>query len=378
LPLRLTDALLLNFAREYSSLDSLDMTPLRAAPARLNGFGDIHMEDDLGPTTQVLKLPFGLPPKVLLVDDDDLVLARLQDLVAAAGFEVEVALNGAAALDSLQRSFAPVVIMDLKMPDMDGLALCRAIREGAWPGYVYILLLTAQDAEGDILAGLDAGADDYISKKTSSAQLLARLRAGQRILALEQSLKEALAEKRRLTMTDALTGAPNRRYFQRRLSRELERMRRFGGELCVMSLDIDRFKTINDRYGHASGDAVLQEFVRRVDRCLPRNTDWSARMGGEEFVVVLEGTGLAGAGIIAERLREAIAAAPMRTRAGMIDVTVSIGVSALDGAADPRDISVEALMGLADACLYASKEDGRNRVTLPRTHELPRMRSNGA
>ena len=226
-----------------------------------------QMEDDLGPTTQVLRLPFGAPPRVLLVDDDELVLARLQALVAAAGFEVDTALGGASALASLQKNFSPVVIMDLQMPDMDGLALCRTIREGTWPGYVYIVLLTAQDAEDDILAGLDAGADDYMSKKTSTAQLLARLRTGQRILGLEQSLKEALAEKRRLTMTDALTGAPNRRYFQRRLGRELERMRRFGGELCLMALDIDRFKTINDRYGHASGDAALQEFVRRGDRC---------------------------------------------------------------------------------------------------------------
>jgi diguanylate cyclase (GGDEF)-like protein len=267
--------------------------------------------------------------------------------------------------------------MDLQMPDMDGLALCRAIRDGAWPGYVYIVLLTAQDAEDDILAGLDAGADDYMSKKTSTAQLLARLRTAQRILALEQSLKEALAEKRRLTMTDALTGAPNRRYFQRRLSRELERVRRFGGELCILSLDIDRFKQINDRYGHASGDAVLQEFVRRIGQCLPRNTDWCARMGGEEFVVVLEETNLAGAKMIAERLREAIAGAPVRTRAGMISVTVSIGVSGLESATDGREINVESLMQVADACLYASKEDGRNRVTLPRSHALPRRGANG-
>ena len=239
------------------------------------------MESDLGPTTQVMKISLGALPKVLLVDDDDLVLAHLQAVVAQEGFQVCTAPNGAEAIASLQESFAPIVIMDLKMPGMDGLAVCRAIREQAWPVYVYILLLTMQDAEKDILAGLDAGADDYISKRTSSAQLLARLRTAQRILMLEQSLKEALAEKRRLTMTDDLTGAPNRRYFERRLSRELERLRRYGGNLCLMVLDLDRFKLINDRYGHASGDAVLQEFVRRIGQCLPRNTDWCARMGGE-------------------------------------------------------------------------------------------------
>jgi len=323
-----------------------------------------QMEPDLGTTTQVLKLPFAVPPRVLLVDDDELALAALQSLVTAAGLEVATALSGAAALTSLQETFAPIVIMDLKMPDMDGLAVCRTIRQRTWPGYVYIVLLTIQDAEDDVLAGLDAGADDYMSKRMSSAHLLARLRIAQRILALEQSLKDALAEKRRLTMTDPLTGAPNRRYFKRRLSRELERMRRFGGELCLMSLDIDRFKQINDRYGHSSGDAVLQEFVRRMGQCLPRNTDWCARMGGEEFVVVLEGTNLVGAKKVAERLLEAMAAPPMRTQAGMIDVTVSIGVSGLEAAADHKELSVESLMRVADGRLYQSKENGRNRVTL--------------
>jgi len=149
--------------------------------------------------------------------------------------------------------------------------------------------------------------------------------------------------------------------------------------LSLLSIDIDRFKTINDRYGHASGDAVLQEFVRRVAKCLPRNTDWHARVGGEEFAVVLEGTDLAGAERVAERLREAIADEPMRTRAGMINVTVSIGVSGIESSsADHREISAEVLMNLADVCLYASKEDGRNRVTLPQSHTRPRRGANGA
>lgn len=327
--------------------------------------GPVENELDFDPTTQVLKLALRAPPRVLLVDDDELVLARLGDLVAAAGFEVDTALSGAAALATLQETFAPVVLMDLKMPGMDGLELCRSIRERNWPGYVYIVLLTVQDAEVDILAGLDAGADDYVSKRMSSAQLLARLRTAQRILALEQSLKDALSEKRRLTMTDPLTGAPNQRYFKRRLNRELERMRRFGGELYLMSLDIDCFKQINDRYGHASGDAVLQETVQRIDHRLPRRTDWCARMGGDEFVVVLEGTTLAGAKIVSERLRDAIAASSMRARGGMINVTVSIGVSGLEATSQHKEISVDSLMSLADERLYQSKQRGRNCVTLP-------------
>jgi len=323
------------------------------------------MELDLDATTQILKLGYAVSPRVLLVDDDELVLARLQGVLVTAGFEVCTAANGSDALTCLEKTFSPVVIMDLKMPDMDGLSVCRTIRQRTWPGYVYILLLTVQDAEEDILAGLDAGADDYLSKRMSSAQLLARLRTAQRILTLESSLKTALAEKRRLALTDVLTGAPNRRYFLRRLSRELKRMHRSGGDLCLMSLDIDHFKQVNDRYGHASGDAVLQEFVRRIGQCLPRSTDWCARMGGEEFAVVLEETNLEGARIVAERLRHAMAVSPMRTRAGAITVTVSIGVSGLEAAANRERATVESLMHQADQYPYASKGNGRNCVTFP-------------
>jgi diguanylate cyclase (GGDEF)-like protein len=142
-------------------------------------------------------------------------------------------------------------------------------------------------------------------------------------------------------------------------------MRRFGGDLCLMSLDIDHFKQINDRYGHASGDAVLQEFVQRIGQCLPRSTDWCARMGGEEFAVVLEETNLVGARVVAERLRHAMAGSPMRTRAGAITVTVSIGVSGLETAANREETSLESLMNQADQYLYMSKGNGRNCVTLP-------------
>jgi two-component system, cell cycle response regulator len=325
--------------------------------------GSNQLEHDLGPPTQITKINLGIAPRVLLVDDDELVLAQLKVLVEAAGFEVFTALNGSAALGSLEQDFAPIVIMDLAMAGLDGLAICRTIRQRTWPGYVYILLLTVHDSEEHILAGLDAGADDYLSKRISSAQLLARLRTAQRILTLEHSLKNALAEKRRLAFTDSLTGAPNRRYFQRRLSRALERLHGVGGALCLLSLDIDHFKEINDRYGHASGDAVLQELVARIGQCLPGKSDWFARMGGEEFAVVLEEADLTGATLIAERLREAIAGTPIRTRAGEFRVTVSIGLSELDNAPNREAASVESLLHLADRRLYISKGKGRNCVT---------------
>jgi two-component system cell cycle response regulator len=323
------------------------------------------MDLELEATTQVLKLDFGGPTRVLLVDDDDLLLARLSEVLGLAGFEVCTATSGSEALDSLNQGFAPIVITDLNMPEMSGLLVCRTIRARTWPGYVYVLLLTNQDSEEDILAGFDAGADDYINKQTSPAQLLARMRCAQRILTLELSLKSALAGKRRLALTDVLTGAPNRRYFDQRLRRELERVRKFGGKLCVMSLDVDHFKQVNDRYGHAAGDTVLVEFVRRLRLCLPRTTDWLARMGGEEFAVVLEETDIRGARIVAERLRQAVAKSPIRTRAGNVTVTVSIGVADLDTAMNRSEGTLESLLRQADRYLYISKENGRNCATFP-------------
>jgi diguanylate cyclase (GGDEF)-like protein len=323
------------------------------------------MVRDFGATTQILKLDLAVAPRVLLVDDDELVLERLQGLIEAAGFEVCTAADGLQALASLERTFTPIVILDLNMPGPDGLSVCRALRERIWPGYVYILLLTAQDAERDILAGLEAGADDYLSKRSSSAQLLARLRTARRILNLEHSLKEALAEKRQLAMTDALTGVPNRRFFMRQLARELTRRQRTGGELSLLSLDIDHFKRVNDRYGHGAGDFVLQEFVRRIGTCLERESQWCARVGGEEFAVVLEDATLADASLLAERLRDAIAASPVSTPSANICVTVSIGVSALGATLNRKTTTLEALLKQADENLYASKAAGRNRVTLP-------------
>jgi two-component system cell cycle response regulator len=335
--------------------------------------------EDTNETSQLLKLELPVAPTVLIVDDDELVRARLQELVAAAGFGVRMAASGNEALISLAESAASIVVTDLNMPGMDGLDLCRRIREHAWSGYVYIVLLTVRDKEKDILAGLDAGADDYVSKRTSAAQFTARLRIAKRVLALEYSLKNALDEKRQQAMTDELTGAYNRRYFMRHLGREMKRSQRFGGDVALLLLDVDHFKQVNDGYGHVVGDFVLKKLTRQIGKCLQRATDWCARLGGEEFAIVLEGTNLADAGICAEKMRREIENTCIDTPAGAVRITVSIGVSGLGEIANRNFATVQSLLELADTNLYASKAGGRNRVTSSKSitaHMPPRKPAN--
>jgi two-component system cell cycle response regulator len=323
------------------------------------------MDQELEAAALIPRPAFTPARTVLVVDDDELVLAHLAQLVQAAGYEVHTAGDGHAALEFLAQHFTPIVITDLNMPGLDGLALCRAIRQQLWPGYVYILVLTVHDGESAILAGLNAGADDYLSKRTSAAQLLARLHTAQRILGLEQALKVELEEKRRQSLTDSLTGTNNRRYFERQLQQDFKRTQRGAGPLSLLMLDIDHFKRINDRHGHAAGDAVLQETVRRMRLCLTRETDWCARIGGEEFVMVLADTPLSGAAQVAERIRQAIAGVPIVTNACAVAVTASIGVVEFQPAGSRKSVSVESLIAELDANMYQSKRNGRNRVTLP-------------
>jgi diguanylate cyclase (GGDEF)-like protein len=185
----------------------------------------------------------------------------------------------------------------------------------------------------------------------------------QRILNLEHGLRTALEERTLWAMTDALTGVRNRRCFDLELKRELKIARRYSGELSLIVIDVDYFKAVNDQHGHAVGDEVLCAVARRLEALLPRDTDWLARVGGEEFAAVLPQTRLRGAAKVAESIRAGIQAQPLATGAGPIPLTVSLGVSGTQNLRH-REASVEELLRRADECLYRSKRDGRNRVSI--------------
>jgi len=317
------------------------------------------LDDD---TARIRKIDLPIPPTVLIVDDDELVLERLKELVSVSGSPVLTTTSGFTALNWVNASAASIVVTDMKMPGMEGLELCRRIRALDRRDYVYIILLTVNDEEKDILAGFEAGADDYISKRTSAAQFRARISTANRILALEYTLKSALQKKHVLAMTDELTGVYNRRYFMKRLSGKLKSRSSLGGNVSILLVDVDHFKTVNDRYGHAAGDDVLKRLTEEIAQCLRRPTDWCARLGGEEFVIVLEDTELGEARACAERVRRSIAdhtfgaSTPFR-------ITVSIGVSGSEHLAGSEVVEPLSLLALADRNLFASKAGGRNRVT---------------
>jgi two-component system cell cycle response regulator len=302
------------------------------------------------------------PRCVLLAEDDPVARLMTARLLKKAGYEVVAVADGGAALEALRRRFFPVLLTDWEMPVLDGLGVLSAVRGGEWPGYVFTILLTGRDSRESVLAGLEAGADDYLTKPVDEAELLARMKSGWRIAELEHRLRAAQQEALRLSLTDALTGASNRRHLIEQLPCEVERARRYGHPLSVVMCDIDHFKRVNDGHGHPAGDAVLRAFAELIRGAIRGGVDWVARYGGEEFVIVLPETDLAGARIVAEKLRAATAALAVPHGDASIRFTSSFGVAAVDARAAAPGVA-DALLAQADVCLYHSKQAGRDRVT---------------
>jgi two-component system cell cycle response regulator len=305
----------------------------------------------------------GEPLRVLLAEDEPLQRKILERLLARAGYAVEIATTGDEALARVLQGRFQILITDWDMPGIDGTALCRRVREARLPLYVYILMLTAHTTLSDTVKGLEAGADDYVRKPADEAELLARVKAGRRVVELERSLSAATAEVRRMSLVDPLLGLYNRRYLNEQLPREIERARRYKTPLALAMADLDAFKTINDVHGHIVGDEVLKCFAERALASVRQSSDWIARFGGEEFAIVLPQTPLDGASTVAEKVRAECAGTPFEATVGLLNVTVSLGVAALFPATDVKS-AMKDLLSRADAALYESKREGRNRVTL--------------
>jgi diguanylate cyclase (GGDEF)-like protein len=301
--------------------------------------------------------------RVLIAEDDAMSRKILQSWLENWGYRVTVAENGAIAWDILQREHPPeLLILDWVMPEIDGMELCRRIRDRQHSPYQYILLVTARDEKEDVVRGLDAGADDYLTKPLDRNELLARLRAGERILTLQRDLIQAREDLRFQATHDALTGIWNRGTILELLHRELERAVRTHSTTGFLMLDLDHFKQVNDNYGHLTGDIVLKDVAQRIRQAV-RSYDLVGRYGGEEFLIVLPGCDEDHILECAERVRSAIAIVPVIVHNSEIPVTASIGATvAIRGATAETDI-----LAAADVALYQAKNNGRNQAVLSAT-----------
>ena len=296
--------------------------------------------------------------RVLAAEDNPVFQSMLKMMLTKWGYQAVVARSGTEAWSILASENAPrLAVLDWMMPGMDGVEICRAIRSANREPYIYILLLTARTDSQDLIEGMDAGADDYLTKPFNAHELRVRLHAGRRILDLQEELLKAREALREQATHDGLTGLLNRNSILETLDDELSRAARANQPVSVVMADLDRFKSINDCHGHLAGDAVLREAARRL-KAAARRYDSVGRYGGEEFLIVLPGCDAADAAVQAERMRDAIGATPFLTPAQPVLVTGSMGVACSFHCAPG------ALLREADGALYGAKAKGRNQVVV--------------
>jgi len=312
------------------------------------------------------------PVRVLVVDDlpDNVEILRAR--LESRGYDVDTAADGEQALAAVHAAPPHVILCDVMMPGIDGYEVARRIKQDASLPFIPIILVTALSDTDNIVQGLNTGADDYIAKPYHFQELEARVRAMLRIKRLQDELdlknrELEVANKRlkKLSITDGLTELFNHRHVHELLRDEFERSRRTGEPLAVVMIDLDRFKAVNDTYGHPTGDVVLYE-TARILKETAREIDMVGRYGGEEFIAILPNTDEEEAARFAERVRSAVEAHLYRDEGHELRMTCSSGAASfpVDGVDSPEE-----LLKSADEALYLAKESGRNRVV--RASQMP-------
>ena len=307
--------------------------------------------------------------KVLVAEDNGTMRIMVAGVLARWGHQAVTAVDGEEAWRIMQQPDAPrIALLDWEMPGIDGVEVCRRLRarESEGANYTYAILLTSHSEKNEIVAGIEAGADDYVVKPFNQHELRARVRTGSRIIELQMELLQSKEEYRRLSRTDPLTGCLNRRAILDRIAEEMKLATKEGTMIGLSIMDIDHFKHINDGYGHATGDVILREFVARLGEIV-RSPETFGRVGGEEFLALWKARDNEDIVAINERFRSLVDEAPFQTPKNGLPVTVSIGVTTTAG-----NETVDAAIARADRSLYAAKECGRNRVKYDFTGFLQR------
>ena len=295
------------------------------------------------------------PPRALLAVSTDM-RGTFGQGICENMLEIATVAEDQEALEELERDFHAIVMTD-------SLELIRRIRARKLPRPPHIVYITALDEPADREAGLMAGADDCLGHRAGERELHARIGTARRIAELEEVLRIALVENRKLSTTDDLTRVASRRFFSKHFPREVERAARYGRPLSLILCDIDYFKNVNDTMGHIGGDEVLKQFAGRLQESLRRGVDWVARIGGEEFAIVLPETAYEQALGVARRLRARIADREFEAQGCNLNVTASLGLCSVQRALISQSKTSDRMLRIADAALYRSKNAGRNRVT---------------
>ena len=306
---------------------------------------------------------------VMIVDDSLLIRAVVQAGLEAEGYQVIQANDGQSALDQCRLRRPDVILLDVVMPGLDGYQVLAALKADKNLSHIPVVFLTGRTQMRDVVAGLRAGAHDYLKKPFEPEELLARVGSALHVKQLQDELRDRNEALDKISRTDALTGIYNRRHVDDELTRHHAEALRHHDPLSLLLLDIDHFKKVNDTHGHPAGDAVLREFARRLSAEL-RIGDTAGRWGGEEFLVILPRTALSGAIEVAERTRATTAANPITADHEQISITVS------GGCVSGRDESPKHLLDRADALLYRAKDAGRNQIAA--TNPLPAPDANSA
>lgn len=324
-----------------------------------------------------------MPNTLLLVDDDPMIRRMGQTLLQKAGYDVRVASDGIEALDLIRHDPPDIVLTDWLMPELDGIGLCRAIREAEdIVGRIYVVMLTAQSQPERLVEAFDAGADDYLGKPFHRSELVARIGAGSRLVALKQDVQRKEVELHRrnaeleiayqelsranlrldaMATTDELTGLKNRRSAMTAVERRWEEVSRHGGKMAFVMMDIDHFKKFNDTWGHDVGDLVLREVSATLSDCSRASED-VFRLGGEEFLLFCHSSSAHDASVVSERIRHAVEITEIMAGTNPLNVNISLGVAERQ----PWMTSPNELFKAADEALYAAKHAGRNCVMIAR------------
>jgi len=300
------------------------------------------------------------PIHVLVADDSAVYRKLVEHALPSVLFSVLPAKSGLEAIELFHQHRPEMVITDLVMPDITGIELCRRIRASSDGSYTYVIILTSVTETENVVKGLAAGADDYLTKPFHADELLARAQVGQRIISLQRQIEAKNRLLEELALTDALTGLPNRRAVEEWSCRQISGAKRHGYSLWVALADLDNFKHVNDAFGHEAGDGVLKKFAE-ILKSNTRLSNMCGRIGGEEFLIVLTHADANQARVVVDRIRQTLHEHVFAFGDQCINVTASFGISGSSGKLVP-DFST--LLNQADRALYSAKNLGRNRVEI--------------